>query len=454
MKARHKRFAGAAAVSALALGCNLIGRAFAASLTGQDDVKAAADKFITTQLVRPLIVTLSEKSFEGRGAGYRGELRAAQYIAKQYVALGLQPMGEVQHGRRTFFQEFSFLPHFPIHPWEKLRSRNVIAFLEGSDPVLKNEYLVIGAHYDGQGRVGQADAFRKPATDPEAQDKTWHSANDNLSSVSAVLSIARAIKQGHLSMRRSVLFVAFGAEEHEAAGSVFYVNHPVFPLSQHNAMINLECVGRMPGKPFQVDAMMTGSFWAAAVKAATDQTGTRAESNIPIPLPDSDHYPFASAKVAAITLSSAFDPDRHRPSDTSDKIDLDRVVEAARFSCAMLVHLANKPEHFGYMPAPFPDMGVMADLASPAECDAIHLKPDEGCLRITGIIPNRSGNMLGMKQGDALLLIAGHGFRRDETVAELQKFYEAVLRGKFGKSVQVTLLRDGHKLEFTMPIIP
>ena len=159
------------------------------------------------------------------------------------------------------------MPHNPEHPWERLKSRNVIAYLPGSDPVLKSEILVLGAHYDGQGKTGQADAFRKDPLDPKAPaDPIWNSANDNLSSVSAVLSIARALKQGHVSLKRSVLFVAFGAEEHECGGSVFYVNHPAFSLKQHNAMINLECVGRVPGKPFQLDAMMTGSFWAGAIK--------------------------------------------------------------------------------------------------------------------------------------------------------------------------------------------
>ncbi len=432
----------------LSLGSALISKAIQ-----MPDAKAGAGKLITVDSVKPLIVALSDDSFDGRGAGYPGELRAARYIAKQYGALGLQPMGDMSHGKRTFFQQFSFMPHYPVHPWETLKSRNVISFLEGSDPVLKNEIIVIGAHYDGQGRAGQADAFRKPLSDlTAAPDSIWNSANDNLSSVSAVLSIARAIKQGGITMKRSVLFIAFGAEEHEAAGSVYYVNHPVRPLLAHNAMINLECVGRMPGKPFQVDAMMSGSFWAAALKEAASESGVQSESNIPIPIPDSDHYPFDSAKVAAITISSNYDPDRHRPSDTSDKVDFDRVVEASKFCCAMLTYLANKPEHFGYAPLPFPDMGIMADLASPAECDAIHLKPEEGCLRITGVIPGRSGEKLGLVQGDALLQVAGQGFRRDETLGELQKFYESVLRGKFGKSVKLIVLRKGKSLEFTMPI--
>ncbi len=425
----------------------ILGFGPAHAVSPQFDTKGVADKLITVQTVRPVVETLSEDRYEGRGAGYRGEQRAARYIAKQYADLGLQPMGDSSRGRRTFFQEFSFLPHFPIHSWEKLKSRNVIAFLEGSDPVLKGEVIVIGAHYDGQGRSGQADAFRKAAIDPKApQDQIWNSANDNLSSVSAVLSIARAIKLGQVPMKRSVLFVAFGAEEHEAAGSVYYVNHPAFPLSAHCAMINLECVGRMPGKPFQIDAMLSGGFWSAAVKEATAQSGVIAKPNIPIPIPDSDHYPFASARVAAITISSDYDPDRHRPSDTSDKIDYARIVEAAKFSGSMLIYLANKPEHFGYASAGFPDMGVMADLASPAECDAIHLKPDEGCLRVTGTIPGRPGESVGLKQGDAMLQIAGQAFRRDETLGELQKFYEAVLRGKFGKSVEIVVLREGKRL--------
>src|SRR3954471_9872964 len=110
---------------------------------------------ITPQMVQPMIVKLSGDEFEGRGAGYAGEKKAAKLIAVEFKRTGLRPAGA--HG--SFFQEFKFSPHHPVVPFELLTSRNVLGFIEGEDPVLKQEIVVVGAHYDGQGRLGQADPF-------------------------------------------------------------------------------------------------------------------------------------------------------------------------------------------------------------------------------------------------------------------------------------------------------
>ncbi|OGD21034.1 MAG: hypothetical protein A2W03_10135 [Candidatus Aminicenantes bacterium RBG_16_63_16] len=105
--------------------------------------------------------------------------------------------------------------------------QNVIGMVEGSDPLLKDEVILLGAHLDGQGRC--------PALMP--------SANDNASSVAAVLGVAEALSRCEIKPRRSVVFIFFGAEEQGVAGSEFYVNNPRFPLEKTAALINLESAG-------------------------------------------------------------------------------------------------------------------------------------------------------------------------------------------------------------------
>jgi hypothetical protein len=422
--------------------------------------KRVAARYITAEAVKPLIVELSSDRYGGRGAGYSGERRAADVLAKQYAALGLQPMGDLRHGRRTFFQEFPFYPHAPLHPWQQLKSRNVLAYLEGSDPALRNEIVVIGGHYDGQGKEGEADAGpRNTPLDPKDPHKIWNSANDNLTSCSAVLSIARAIKLGDLHPKRSILFVAFGAEEHEMAGSIFYVNHPVFDRSQHVAMINLECLGKCPDKPLTIDAMMTGSFWSQTIKDANLEMGTAVQPTIPVPIPDSDHYPFSSARIACVVLSGGSDADRHRPTDTAEKIDYPRTAEAARFAFAMIMNLADRDQRPKFTQSPIPDLGMTADLATPAECEVLNLKGNQGCLRVTGVIHGRPAEKAGFQVGDALLgYYTADGqfapFRRDEKLSELQNLMESMLRGKLGRQLRSTVLRDGKQFELVLPITP
>ena len=129
--------------------------------------KNSSDPFaaITTEALKRHVTFLANDKLEGRGGGYPGELKAATYIANEFKKIGLVPMGDARGGRRSHFQEFKFHPYHPVKPWEIMTSRNVLGFMEGSDQQLKNEIVVIGAHYDGQGRSGQADPTRTPATD-------------------------------------------------------------------------------------------------------------------------------------------------------------------------------------------------------------------------------------------------------------------------------------------------
>jgi Zn-dependent M28 family amino/carboxypeptidase len=105
---------------------------------------------------------------------------------------------------------------------------NVIGILEGNDPVLKNEALIVGGHLDGLGR------------NPELMP----GANNNASAVSAILGIAEALAKSGLRLKRSVIFILFGGAEQGLKGSEFYVANPVIPNNRSKAFFNLDTVGR------------------------------------------------------------------------------------------------------------------------------------------------------------------------------------------------------------------
>ena len=438
-----------------------VAAALASSLAAaQTHGSSNAQKLITPESVMPLIVELAGDRYAGRGGGYPGERAAAQYLAKQYETAGLTPMGDLRRTKRSFFQQFSFYPHAPTKPWQRLKSQNVLAFLEGSDPVLKNEVVVLGAHYDGQGRTGEADAGPRliPASGAES-DFIWNSANDNLTGCSAVLAVARAIKESGVHPRRSILFAAFGAEEHEVSGAMHFVNNPTVDRSRLVAMVNLECLGKVSDKPLRVNAMMTGSFWNAALKASSEDSGVKFEPNIPVPIPDSDHYPFSSARIPCVMIIGGSDGERHLPNDTAARIDYVRTADAARFALALVTNLANRDERPMFSQAPMPDLGITADLATSAECDVLHLSADEGCMRVTGIVRGRPAEEAGFRQGDAMLgYYTPDGtytkFRRDTKLSELEAMMEAMLRGNFGKELRTVVLREGRRIDLTLPIHP
>lgn len=416
----------------------------------QQDKPDALDS-ITAEMVKPHIVKLAGDDYEGRGAGYKGELKAARYIADEFKRIGLKPFGDSSRGRREFFQEFKFHPYRAFKPWEVLTSRNVVGLIEGIDPALKDEVVVIGAHYDGQGRTGQADPTRQPPSDASAaKDEIWNSANDNATSIAAMLEIARAIKKGKVTTSRSILFIAFGAEEHGMTGSIYYVNHPIFPLSNHVAMINLEKLGRSPEKPLSVSGGASSPAWQEVFKAARERTRTQVSVSSPYAFPDSDHYPFGASRIPAIVFSVSTSVDTHQPTDTADKIDFTRTAEAARCAMAMLLELANQPKRPEYVASPIPDLGLIAHLATSAEADAAGLKTEESGLKVTGVIKGLPSAEAGLQDGDLILEFAKQRFHRNDTIAALMSMHRQILEGKLGNKLPLTILRDKKRSELTI----
>ncbi len=149
------------------------------------------------------VAELASDEYGGRNAGYPSEVMAARYLATQMEQAGLAPMGDELGSESRYFQRFDFHPRWPTEPWEVLSSQNVLGFLEGSDPDLKHEIVVLGAHYDGQGQAGEADPDRWPSKDPlSVPDTIWNSADDNASGAAVVLAVARALSLNRPILRR------------------------------------------------------------------------------------------------------------------------------------------------------------------------------------------------------------------------------------------------------------
>ena len=407
-----------------------------ANVSGQAPVRITADA------IKPHIVRLADDKMEGRGAGYKGERAAAKYIAGEFKRIGLKPAGT-----NGYFQEFRFHPYHPNVAWEVFESRNVLGLIEGSDPMLKNEVVVIGAHYDGQGRTGQADPTRQAST---TNDEIWNSANDNATSVAAVIELARALISAR--PKRSILFAAFGAEEHGMTGSIYYVNHSIIPLANHVAMINLEKLGRSPEKPLTVMGVMSSKVWPATLKAASEATGSKIAQS-PIAFPDSDHYPFGARGVPAVMLYVS-GVAAHQASDSSDTIDFERTAEAARYALALVESLADLSERPNFVRSPMLDPGLIAHLATGAELDAAGIPNGQGALKVTGVIAGLPADKAGFREGDLLLDMAGRTFAREEPLAKLMAGFQDLLQGKLGVSIPLKVVRNKQTLNMTLNLRP
>ncbi|MFA5443554.1 MAG: TonB family protein [Bacteroidales bacterium] len=185
----------------------------------------AQDSF--EKALRTHVEELTSDAFKGRKAGTKGETNAAEYISRSLSQNGLEllyPKG---------FQDFSFIDE---KSKDTLYSQNVVAVIPGYDPKLREEYIVIGAHYDSQGtyimRVNGKDSLC-----------IYSGADANASGVAALIELAAAARGRSFMYKRSLLFVAFGAGEQGAMGSWYFVNR-AFPAFSVKMMINLDRVGR------------------------------------------------------------------------------------------------------------------------------------------------------------------------------------------------------------------
>lgn len=143
----------------------------------------------------------------------------------------------------------------------QVEAYNVIGILEGRDPVLKNEAIIIGAHYDHLGKGGQGSLALNSS-------EIHYGADDNASGMSAVLELARQFAK-EKSNKRTIIFMAFGGEEEGLLGSKYYVNNPVWPLDKTVAMINLDMVGRLNEERLNIGGVGTSDEWRTLITSKT-----------------------------------------------------------------------------------------------------------------------------------------------------------------------------------------
>jgi hypothetical protein len=228
-------------------------------------------------------------------------------------------------------------------PIEKpLKLQNVIGILRGSDPVLKNTYVLVTAHYDHVGMKAAGEG-----------DRIFNGANDDGSGTVSVIELASALATLHERPKRSIVFMTFFGEEHGLLGSRYYARHPVFPLAQTVADLNLEQLGRTDST--EGPKMETGNFTGfnfsdlpEIFKAAGEKTGIHIiddEKNGDDYFAASDNASLALLGVPAHTFSVTYEfPDYHGVGDEWYKIDYDNMAKVDRMLAAGILDLAGRTE--------------------------------------------------------------------------------------------------------------
>lgn len=313
-------------------------------------------------------------------------------------------------------------------------ARNVVAFLPGTDPVLKDEVIVIGAHYDHLGLGGESSLA------PEKHGTPHVGADDNASGTSGVLELARYFaRDSHL--KRSVMFVTFSAEESGLGGSAFYTRSPARPLDKTVLMVNMDMIGRLRDKKLSIQGVDTAKGLrelltplAAGLDFKASFTGDG--------YGPSDHTPFYAKDIPVLFFFTGSHADYHRPSDTPDKINSDgiaQVLELVSRTVETIGAQAARPAYVRLSSAPPPmEGGGGGNRGYGAYLGTI---PDfteaEGGVLLSGVRAGSPAEQAGLKGGDMIVQMDG------KKVLNLQDFTLVLREHKPGDVVEITFKRDG-----------
>lgn len=275
-----------------------------------------------------LVIIVAGGPARGGGRAGRPQLREAAAVI---------PMLSVNDERIR--EAAAISAHIPAPEVTPVKLRNVIGILRGSDPQLKDTYLLLTAHYDHLG-----------VRENNTPDHIYNGANDDASGTASIIEIANALATLPTRPKRSIVFIALFGEELGDLGSHYYANHPIFPLAKTAADINLEQLGRTDDTqgPHVHMFNLTGYDFTdlpAVFDKAGAQTGIKAvkdEKNSDPYFTRSDNAAFAAAGVPSTTLSVAYDfPDYHQPGDEWPKLDYDNMALVDRTIALAVLDLAN-----------------------------------------------------------------------------------------------------------------
>ena len=285
---------------------------------------------------------LSSDKLQGRFPGTKGHDKAARYIAKKFKRLRLK-----QWNNDGYQQPFSLSikPQTNSVSKDTLHTQNIIAYLEGNDEHLKNEYIVIGAHYDHLGWGGQGTGSKKKDT-----IAIHNGADDNASGVSALLCIAAEVAKQQHGIKRSIIFIAFSGEEEGLKGSGYFLDHLPVPQPAIKLMINMDMVGRLNTEK-QIYMGGAGTFpgGEALMKKLAEGSGLNPVVHAGS-VGGSDHVTFYRKNISVLGLHTGGHPQYHTPEDDFNLINSKGAVAVTQYICKALLAITNYPEPVYFIP--------------------------------------------------------------------------------------------------------
>ncbi|MBO0719340.1 MAG: M20/M25/M40 family metallo-hydrolase [Blastocatellia bacterium] len=326
---------------------------------------------------------------------------------------------------------------------------NIVGTLEGSDPNLKREFIVIGAHYDHLGHGGDSSS-RAPGS-----NEIHHGADDNASGVAGMLELARIFSAEKAKLRRSLVFIAFSAEESGLIGSNYYVNHPAVPLADTVAMINMDMIGRLREGKLSVGGIGTATEFRKLVEslnAGASEGANGGGSGLSLELSEdgfgpSDHSSFYAKKIPVLFFYTGVHDDYHRPSDTAEKINYEGEARVVGLVESVVRSLTSDDGRPSYLLASGGSSGRSMSFRVYLGTVPNYAESKDGML-LDAVRDDSPAARAGIKGGDKIVKLAGR---------EIKNVYDytySLGEMKPGQEYDVEVVRGGERLALKITPLP
>lgn len=315
---------------------------------------------------------------------------------------------------------------------------NVAAWLPGSDPALKDEFIVIGAHYDHLGMGGDGSLYRGDV--PEIHN----GADDNASGTAGVLELAQMFSEKKNNSTRSIIFIALGAEELGLLGSGHFVNNSPVEVSKIVTMINMDMIGRLNADTSLIVYGTGTSTKFKEMLAAKNSYPFKLTFN-PEGFGPSDHSSFYGKSIPVLFFFTGTHGDYHRPTDDADKINSLGQEAILKYVYSVISEIDNNSERPDYINVPRKEGGVTGGWKVYVGTIPDFAYSGEG-LKITGVNEASPAKKAGLQSAD---IIVKFGKKK---IANIYDFVYALREYVVGDVVDVIVIRDNKEVTLSLEL--